>query len=62
MRYIESREFAKLHISTCISSLLTVEVLGERVRNGKREIRVHWDGYDQSGDEWIDARQLHAEN
>ena len=25
-----------------------VEVLGERVRNGNREIRVDWDGYDQS--------------
>ena len=39
-----------------------VEVLGERVRNGNREIRVYWDGYDQSADEWIDARQLHEEN
>ena len=39
-----------------------VEVLGERVRNGNREIRVHWDGYGQSADEWIDARQLHEEN
>ena len=39
-----------------------VVVLGERVRNGNREIRAHWDGYDQSADEWIDARQLHEEN
>ena len=39
-----------------------VEVLGERVRNGNREIRVHWDGYDQSADELIDAQQLHEEN
>ena len=38
------------------------EVLGEQVRNGNREIRVHWDGYDQSADEWIDGRQLHEEN
>ena len=39
-----------------------MEVLGERVRNGNRELRVHWDGYGQSADEWKDARKLHEVN
>ena len=39
-----------------------VNVLGERMRNGNRDIRVHWDGYAQSADEWVDARQVHEEN
>ena len=27
-----------------------VQILGKRVRKGKREILVHWDGYAQSAD------------
>ena len=39
-----------------------IQILGERVRNGIREIRVHWDGYPQSTDEWVDARQVDEES
>ena len=39
-----------------------IQILGERVRNGIREIRVHWDGYPLSTDEWVDARQVDEES
>ena len=38
-----------------------VQILGERVRKGRREILVHWDGYAQSADEWVDASQVDEE-
>ena len=38
-----------------------MQILGERVREGKREILVHSDGYAQSADEWMDARQVDEE-
>ena len=39
-----------------------IQILGERVRNGIREVRVHWDGYPQSADEWVGARQVDEES
>ena len=44
-----------------VQDLHRVQVLGERMRRGKREILVHWDGYAQSADEWVGARQVDEE-
>ena len=41
-----------------VENVHKISILGRRIRKGKEEIHVHLDGYPQSEDEWIDARQL----